>query len=317
LLWAILERGKALSSLTSEDATAYRAFLRHPAPRVRWVGPARPRSSAEWRPFTCSLSPDSVAYALSVLGAMFRWLIEQRYVLANPFAGLKVRGAQRNGKLDTSRAFTSGEWDLVRAIADGLEWSHGWTIPAAQRLRFLLDFGYATGLRAGELVGVTLGGIETGLRGECWLRLVGKGAKYGKVVLPSLARDALNQYLLQRGLPVSPARWTPNTPLLGNLEAPGGITTPRLREVLRRFFRTAADSIRSDHPALADKLLRATPHWMRHTHATHALAQGATLTTVRDNLRHASITTTSVYLNDDEVQRTHQIERIFSRRQPA
>ncbi|MDR6208076.1 site-specific recombinase XerC [Paraburkholderia graminis] len=44
-----------------------------------------------------ALSPDSIAYALSVLSAMFRWLIEQRYVLANPFAGLRVRGAQRNG----------------------------------------------------------------------------------------------------------------------------------------------------------------------------------------------------------------------------
>ena len=37
LLWAIVERGKALSSLTSEDATAYRAFLRHPTPRARWI----------------------------------------------------------------------------------------------------------------------------------------------------------------------------------------------------------------------------------------------------------------------------------------
>lgn len=260
LLWTIVERSKALSSLTSEDATAYRAFLRHPTPRVRWVAPARQRSSPEWRPFTGVLSPDSIAYSLSVLSAMFRWLIEQRYVLANPFAGLKVRGAQRNGELDISRAFTAGEWELIRTIADGLEWSHDWTVPAAQRLRFVLDFGYATGLRAGELVGVTLAGIETGARDERWLHLTGKGAKAGKVVLPPLARFALDQYLMQRGLPVSPARWTPDTPLLAHLDVPGGITTPRLREVLRRFFRTAADAIEADHPALAGKLRRATPH---------------------------------------------------------
>ncbi|MBB5421684.1 hypothetical protein HDG42_007769 [Paraburkholderia sp. JPY171] len=85
-------------------------------------------------------------------------------------------------------------------------------------------------------------------------------------------------------------------PLLGQLDESGGITTPRQREVLRRFFHTAADVIQVDHPALAGKLQRATPHWLRHTHATHALARGATLTTVRDNLRHASITTTSIYL---------------------
>ena len=205
---------------------------------------------------------------------MFRWLIEQRYVLANPFAGLRVRGAQRNGELDISRAFTAGEWELIRTIADGLEWSYGWAVPAAQRLRFLLDFGYATGLRAGELVSVTLGGIMTGTRGERWLHLTGKGAKAGKVVLLLLARFALDQYLMQRGLPVSYARWAPDTPLLGHLDEPGGITTPRLREVLRRFFQTAADAIRADHPALANKLQRATPHWLRHTHATNALAQG-------------------------------------------
>lgn len=181
----------------------------------------------------------------------------------------------------------------------------------------MLDFGYATGLRAGELVNVTLRGVETGARGERWLHLTGKGAKAGKVVLPPLARFALDQYLMQRGLPVSPARWEPDTPLLGHLDEPGGITTPRLREVLRRFFRSAADAIETEHPALANKLRCATPHWMRHTHATHALANGATLTTVRDNLRHASITTTPIYLDDDEVQRSRQIEGIFARRPPV
>lgn len=74
-LWAILERGKPLSSLTSEDATAYRAFLL--APTSRWVGPARPRPSPEWRPFTGALAPRSIAYALGVISAMFRWLIAQ------------------------------------------------------------------------------------------------------------------------------------------------------------------------------------------------------------------------------------------------
>jgi hypothetical protein len=39
ILWAIVERRKALSSLTTEDAVAYRAFLRQPSPRARWVGP--------------------------------------------------------------------------------------------------------------------------------------------------------------------------------------------------------------------------------------------------------------------------------------
>ncbi|GJG96821.1 tyrosine-type recombinase/integrase [Cupriavidus pauculus] len=312
LLWAILERGKPLSSLTAEDATAYRSFLR--APTSRWVGPACPRTSPEWRPFAGALSPGSIAYALGVIGALFRWLIAQRYVLANPFAGLKVRGAQRAADLDTSRAFTDGEWTLLRTLADGLEWSYGWTPDAAMRLRFVLDFGYATGLRAAELVGVTLGGIEIGARGERWLHLVGKGERRGKVALPSLAHQALDQYLVARGLPVTPARWDRHCPILAHLEDGSPITTPRLRAVLRRFLSLAADAIEMDHPPLADKLRRATPHWLRHTHATHALAQGASLTTVRDNLRHASITTTSRYLHDDDRQRTDQLEKVFGKR---
>jgi site-specific recombinase XerD len=126
----------------------------------------RPRTSPEWRPFNGSLSARSVAHALSVLGALFHWLIEQRYVLANPFAGVKVHGATGAGVLDVSHAFGEGEWALVRTITEGLQWSYGWPAPAAQRLHFLLDFGYATGLRASELVGATLGRVETDARGR-------------------------------------------------------------------------------------------------------------------------------------------------------
>ncbi|MGF6441143.1 phage integrase family protein [Paraburkholderia youngii] len=314
ILWAIVERGRALSSLTTEDAIAYRAFLRHPSPRARWVGPVRARTSPDWRPFNGSLSARSVAHALSIVGALFRWLIEQRYVLANPFAGVKVREASGANVLDTSHAFTEGEWALVRTIADGLEWSYGWSAAAAQRLRFLLAFGYATGLRVSELVGATLGHIETDVRGEHWLRVTGKGKKVARVALPPLAWDALVRYLAGRELPILPVRWRPETPVIGSLEAESvaAISSVRLWGVLRRFFRLAAQAIEADRPPLAEKLRRASPHWMRHTHATHALGRGAELTTVRDNLRHASVSTTSIYLHSDEVKRARQMREAFA-----
>ena len=310
ILWAIVERGVALSSLATEDAVAYRAFLRQPSPRQRWVGPATSRTSAEWRPFAGGLSTRSRAYALSVLSSMFRWLIEQRYVLANPFAGIKVRGA-RQATLDTTRSFSEGEWKLVRTVAEGLEWSYGWQPSAAQRLRFLTDFSYSTELRAGELVHATLASIEVDAQGEHWLHVVGKGRKAGKVVLPGLARGAMDRHLAQRGLPVTPAKWNPATPLLGSLEGEAGITPKRLWAIVKRFFATTADVLGDTNPALAEKLRRATPHWMRHTHATHALQRGAELTTVRDNLRHASLSTTSMYLHSDDLRRAKQIGGAF------
>lgn len=310
ILWAIVERGVALSSLATEDAVAYRAFLRQPSPRGRWVGPAAPRTSAEWRPFAGGLSTRSRSYSLSVLSSMFRWLIEQRYVLANPFAGIKVRGV-RQATLDTTRSFSEGEWKLVRTVGEGLEWSYGWQPSAAQRLRFLIDFGYSTGLRAGELVHATLGSIEVDAHGDHWLHVVGKGSKAGKVVLPGLARGVLDRHLAQRGLPVTPAKWNPATPLLGSLDEEAGITSKRLWAVVKRFFATTAVVLADTNPALAEKLRRATPHWMRHTHATHALQRGAELTTVRDNLRHASLSTTSMYLHSDDLRRAKQIGGAF------
>lgn len=321
ILWAVLERGRALSSLTTEDAVAYRAFLRRPSPRSRWVGPARPRTASDWKPFAGDLSARSVAYALSVLGALFRWLIQQRYSLANPFAGIKVRGANRSENEAVMRVFTESEWAMIRSVAEGLEWGYGWEVRAAQRLRFVLDFAYATGLRISELVGARLGQIELDGHGDQWLHLVGKGGKSAKVALPSMARGALDRYLMQRQLPITPSKWEPATFLIGSIEgdasdigSTSGISSARLWNVMKRFFGQVAKVIEADSPATAEKLKKASTHWMRHTHATHALARGAELTSVRDNLRHASIQTTSIYLHGDEVKRARQMEGAFKAR---
>jgi len=39
LLWSLLERGKALSSLNREDCMCYEDFLANPQPCERWCGP--------------------------------------------------------------------------------------------------------------------------------------------------------------------------------------------------------------------------------------------------------------------------------------
>lgn len=149
------------------------------------------------------------------------------------------------------------------------------------------------------------------------MHLVGKGNKPGKVALPPMARSALQRYMLQRGLPTTPSMWIPTTKLIGamDLESHAGITATRLWTVMKRFFETAAGEVEGESPALAEKLRRASPHWMRHTHATHALTRGAELTSVRDNLRHASIATTSIYLHGDDVKRAIQMGNAFLARE--
>jgi hypothetical protein len=97
------------------------------------------------------------------------------------------------------------------------------------------------------------------------------------------------QLIAERNLPVTPSRWQPETPLIATLDGEGaaGISAVRLCGVLRRFFHDAAKAIDGDHPMFTDKLRRACPHWMRHTHAT------------------------SIYLHSDEVKRARQIAEAF------
>ena len=90
------------------------------------------------------------------------------------------------------------------------------------------------------------------------------------------------------------------------------MTGSRLWAVVTRFFAQAAAELEDGNAALAEKLRRASPHWTRHTHATHALAAGASLTTVRDNLRHASVSTTSAYLHTDEIARAREMSKAFA-----
>ena len=46
--------------------------------------------------------------------------------------------------------------------------------------------------------------------------------------------------------------------------------------------------------------------------ATHLLEGGAELTTVRDNLRHTSLATTSMYLHTDDARRAKQVADRFA-----
>lgn len=50
---------------------------------------------------------------------------------------------------------------------------------------------------------------------------------------------------------------------------------------------------------------------MQHTHATDSLDSGAELTTVRDSLRHSSISETPMYLHADNGQRAKQFAEAF------
>ena len=82
---------------------------------------------------------------------------------------------------------------------------------------------------------------------------------------------------------------------------------------MRRFFTKVAEVIEKDSPATAEKLRRASPHWMRHTHASHAIAGGMPIEIAQQNLGHASLATTTVYITTEKRRRLQAVEAFWKR----
>lgn len=127
ILWAVIERGTAISSLTAQDCTDYRDFLAQPLPAFRWCGPRnRPRWSTDWRPFEKGLKKEAIAQSLVVLDSLFCWLTDIHYLASNPIRGLKAptRHDTREDVLSIvtghARSLSRGQWELVNDELDKL-----------------------------------------------------------------------------------------------------------------------------------------------------------------------------------------------------
>ncbi|MCM2547312.1 phage integrase family protein [Burkholderia glumae] len=77
LLWAIVAKGKPLSSLNTLDVAEYlEQFLANPQPAERWIGRGGvERFDPAWRPFAGPLSARSRDTARRILTAMGAWLV--------------------------------------------------------------------------------------------------------------------------------------------------------------------------------------------------------------------------------------------------
>ena len=118
VLWLVIVRGVALSSMTVEDCEAYKDFLKTPI--ASFVGPKRSRASGRWRPFTPEgLSPDSQAYSVRAIRAAFAWLTTVRYLAGNPWSAVTDPATTtREVEVQVERALSTDLWTRVRAELD-------------------------------------------------------------------------------------------------------------------------------------------------------------------------------------------------------
>lgn len=162
------------------------------------------------------------------------------------------------------------------------------------RNRTILEILYSSGLRASELVALTVSSIDFD---EEFIRVTGKGNKtrmvpIGKPALRMLQfylDTARNQFLGEEG---------ERSALIFLSRNGRKLDRERIWQLVREAALRAGIT-RSIHP-----------HTLRHSFASHLLANGADLRMIQDMLGHANIATTEVYTHVD-TSRLASIHRQF------
>lgn len=140
--------------------------------------------------------------------------------------------------------------------------------------RTMLQVLYGTGLRVSELVGLRIGDIDSD-RNTITVRR-GKGAKDRQVPLPPTLLQVLREY------------W--------KLYRPKEFLFENRRNGAQMSERTVqAVFVQAKKASGINKKISA--HTLRHSYATHLLEAGTDLLSIRNQLGHSNITTTTVYLH--------------------
>jgi integrase/recombinase XerD len=160
--------------------------------------------------------------------------------------------------------------------------------PLGLRDQAMLELIYACGLRVSELISLTLYDIHADLG---FVRCLGKGGKERIIPVGKLALQALELYLAQ----ARPA-------LLKGQKTPQLFLNHHGRSLTRQGFWKIIK-------AYGQRMnVEITPHTMRHSVATHLLANGADLRMVQELLGHSDIGTTQIYTHvaDTHLQRVYE-----------
>lgn len=238
-------------------------------------------------------APRSVARATSALRGLFKYLVGEGRLEANPM--VHVRGTPRGRSLPT--VLTETEVDrLLGAVL-----RPGDADTRALRNAAMLEVLYAAGLRVSELVSLRVQDVALD-RG--FVRATGKGRKQRLVPIGEEAVVAIRRYL-DGARPELLARFggrtrgvVPDALFVTNR---GGAMT---RQGFWKLLRTRARAAGVERPF--------SPHTLRHSFATHLLAHGADLRSVQKMLGHVDIGTTQIYTHVDR----RQVQETFDRCHP-
>jgi integrase/recombinase XerD len=153
--------------------------------------------------------------------------------------------------------------------------------PLGQRNLAILELLYASGLRVSELAGLQLHDVHLD---ELFLRCVGKGRKERIVPVGREAAEKLRTYLQNVRPQFSPGPQE-QTLFLSLRHQP--MSRKTIWHMIKKYARDAGI------------VKTVYPHTLRHSFASHLLANGAPLRMIQEMLGHADIATTQIYTHVD------------------
>lgn len=168
-------------------------------------------------------------------------------------------------------------------------------------------------------------------KGMWSLAVLGKRKKWRTVFFPRRTGDALADHWRDRGLCLLEDAQLP-APLLSPLVLPPTTTARRkhlepsaprggagfsvrglhqlVTATLKRMAKDSSLDLTQDERAI---LMRAAPHAFRHTFATLSVADEVHLNVLQQQLGHASLNTTSIYVQAEKARRVDQLSRRFQK----
>jgi integrase/recombinase XerD len=290
LTWLTVEKGRSANTLAAyrRDLAAYCAWLARDGTALDDVAEADiERYVADLR--NGGRAPASVARALVAVRMLHRFLSEEGRLATDPAADVAAPRVPQG----LPRPLTEAE---VLSLLDAVVGNE----PVHRRDRAILEVLYGTGMRIGELVGLSFGDLD--LEGGL-VRVFGKGSKERIVPLGRPSRRALGEWLSASGREaLVPERWARR----GDAEAiflnqrGGRLSRQGAWAIVRHY---------GDRVGLGDRL---SPHVLRHSCATHMVDHGADIRVVQELLGHASISTTPVYTKVS----TERLRKVFEAAHP-
>jgi integrase/recombinase XerD len=171
---------------------------------------------------------------------------------------------------------------LANRILDVMQVMTIITLETNPRNKLILHFLYASAGRVSEVCNLTWSDLKAvGDRGQ--VTFYGKGEKTRNVPINKRVWDALQASKPEGALDSDPIFLSRKHRHKGS-PTNGGIRPNQVREIVKLAGERAG-------------IKGVSCHWFRHSHASHALDNGASLQLVKESLGHSSVTITERYLH--------------------